>query len=151
MQNNHGQAERSRVAFCQLYRSKIGRDNNGVSVDEGSESFRQQGNRTEMLQWNGESRLSGRAVEIDGYNTLHTAGFEQISYHSNSHWLSPSGSAILTRVTEVWKHGGQPAGTGAAAGIRQKNNLQKILVNRWTRRLDKIDVAFANVFLELDV
>jgi hypothetical protein len=104
-----------------------------------------------MLQWNGESRLSGRAVEIDGYNTLHTAGFEQISYHSNSNWLSPSGPAILTRVTEVWKHGGQPAGAGAAAGIRQKNNLQKILVNRWTRRLDQIDVAFANVFLELDV
>src|SRR6516165_8469888 len=150
MQNNHGQAERSCIAFCQLYRSKIGRDNNGVLVDEGSESFRQQGNRTEMLQWNRESRLSARAVEIDCYNTLYTTGFQQISYHANSHWLSPLGSAILTRVTEVWKHGGQPTGTGAATGIGQENNLQKILVNRWTRRLDKIHVPFANVFLDLD-
>ena len=104
-----------------------------------------------MFQGDRQSRLDGRAVQIDGHDPLHRAGPDEIGDDAGPDRLTPAHSPVLTGIAKVRDHGRETPGSRPMAGVGQQQEFEKMLLDRGRRRLDQEDVAAADRLLDLDV
>ena len=106
--------------------------------------------RVEMIDGHVEETLDLSRVQIHRKHSMSTCLNDQVGNQLRGDGDSSGILAILPCVAEIGDNRRDPRGTGAATGVDQDQQFDKILIHRRTGWLDEKHIAAANVLIQFD-
>lgn len=138
-------SEECRVALGQLDGSQIGRHHDCIGRHAGTQRVREKRDRGQHVDRNAAHRLQRRRMGIDHDEAMSPRSGHRVGDHARPDGVAGAAAAILTRVAEVRHDSSDPVRPGTPARVEHQQQLNDVVVHRWTRRLDDVHVVAADV------
>jgi hypothetical protein len=102
----------------------------------------------QMIQRDIEEALDLRGVQVHGQDTVCAGSGEHIGDQLGGDGIPALSLPVLTGVTKVGDHSGDPSGRGTAASIDHHQQFHQVVIDRLAGRLNQKHVRTTDSFME---
>ena len=139
------------VAFGQLHRPEVGRDDHRFGRNPGPDGLGEDGDRAQVLEGDREASFDRGRVEIDCDHAVEAARLHELGNETRAERLACVRAPVLPGVAEVGNDARGALGTRAAARVREEEKLEEMLADGRPGRLHDVDVIAPDVLADLDL